>query len=300
MAQFPIEIGDQAATNEAVNYLLSGPAGLGQNFQGFSAYSERRLRPTLFERQPYSLGLGVSPDASVYLAIPINDIVPVGGATSQFVKFVFTTPRTDIPFQFGDALGVANVVAAGVDPDFYNNIIWTVYSSTVNDVTIVSDISYTWPAYVSGGVVGRNYMDQPLRTDCNARVTVAGPTDQVFVSAQFTGFWEYTSPIVENYEVTLTIQRLKGFPDTTPGSNDYLFTDTTVVSLKTITYTTTGTGPALHNIDTVFTTVLDGPNLDSGLYWYILTIGFNTELTSVEIGTVSMRLRSLTAQVIKQ
>jgi len=43
MAAFPIESDDSQNTNEALNYLLSGPSGLGQNFQGFSAYAPAYL-----------------------------------------------------------------------------------------------------------------------------------------------------------------------------------------------------------------------------------------------------------------
>ena len=38
MAKFPVEIGDSEGIIDSVNYLLSGPGGLGQNFQGFSDY----------------------------------------------------------------------------------------------------------------------------------------------------------------------------------------------------------------------------------------------------------------------
>ena len=38
-AKYPVELSDQEGIVDAVNYLLSGPAGLGQNFAGFSSYS---------------------------------------------------------------------------------------------------------------------------------------------------------------------------------------------------------------------------------------------------------------------
>jgi hypothetical protein len=39
MSQFPVETGDIASIADGVNYLLSGPGGLGQDFAGFSAYT---------------------------------------------------------------------------------------------------------------------------------------------------------------------------------------------------------------------------------------------------------------------
>ena len=41
MAKFPLEYNDQdsQAAVDAINYVLSGPTGLGQNFAGFSDYN---------------------------------------------------------------------------------------------------------------------------------------------------------------------------------------------------------------------------------------------------------------------
>ena len=36
MAKFPVELDDDEGQADAINYLLSGPSGLGQNFAGFS------------------------------------------------------------------------------------------------------------------------------------------------------------------------------------------------------------------------------------------------------------------------
>jgi hypothetical protein len=300
MAQFPIEIDDSQAINEAINYLLSGPAGLGQNFQGFSAYLPAYIRPS--GKQPWSLDILSTLNPSFYLNIPINDVQPVGGATSQFVKFVFTSAQPTAPFQYGDSLETDNIVAGGVDPNFYNDS-WTVYSSTTTDVTVVTSIAYTWPAYVSGGDVGRNFMNYGQDTDCNARVTVAGPTDQVFVSAQLDLSWEYDCTTGNDYNVVVSITRLRGFPDPTPGNNDYLFADTVVVSEKTF-YKTVTPGTGTQDLEAIFTTVLDGPNLDFGYYWYILTVKFVMPQTvapfDITIGKATTRLRSLTAQSIKQ
>ena len=297
MSQFPIEIGDDAATNEAVNYLLSGPAGLGQNFQGFSAYLPAYVRPS--GRQPWDLPVTVGdpPTAqplnpSIYLDIPINNIT-ASPNPGQEIVLTFNTPLATAPFQYGDSVDLA-----GVTPSFYNDA-YTVFSCTTNDVTLFTAGTYTWPAYVSNGSVGRNYMNYPNSTDCNARVTVTGPTDQVFVSAQLDLSYEYECFNNISYDVVVRISRGKGFPDTTPGSNDYLFADFITISEKTFTKTVT-VGSGTDTLEAIFTTVLDGPNLDFGYYWYILEVEFVALITDVTIGRATTGLRSLTAQVIKQ
>jgi len=302
MAQYPIESGDSAAIAEGLNYLLSGPAGLGQNFQGFSAYLPAYIRPS--SRQPWDLSVTVGdpPTAqplnpSIYLNIPINNIT-VPANPGQQIVCTFTTPQATAPFNYGDQIDVAGVVAGGIDPVFYNDS-YTVFSCTTTTVTLFTTGTYTWPAYVSGGSVGRNYMNYANSTDCNARVTVQGPTDQVFVSAQLDLSYEYECFNNISYDVIVRISRGRGFPDSTPGSNDYLFADFTTISEKTFAKTVT-VGSGTDTLEAVFTTVLDGPNLDFGYYWYILEVEFVASITDVTIGRATTGLRSLTAQVIKQ
>lgn len=297
MAQFPIEIGDDAATNEAVNYLLSGPAGLGQNFQGFSQYLPAYIRPST--RQPWNLPITVGDppvaqplNPSIYLDIPINNItVPTN--PGQEIVVTFTTPQATAIFQYGDRIDLT-----GVTPSFYDGG-YNVFSCTTNDVTLFTSGTYTWPAYTSGGSVGRDYMNYPNSTDCNARVTVAGPTDQVFVSAQLDLSYEYECFNNIDYDVIVRITRGRGFPDSTPGSNDFLFADFTTISEKTFTKSVV-VGTGTQSLEAIFTTVLDGPNLDFGYYWYILEVEFVADITDVTIGRATTGLRSLTAQVIKQ
>jgi hypothetical protein len=276
MSQLPIEIGDNAATNEAVNYLLSGPAGLGQNFQGFSAYLPAYIRPST--RQPFDLPIEVGDppvaqplNPSIYLDIPINNItVPTN--PGQQIVCTFTTPQATAPFAYGDQIDLAGVVAGGGDPNFYNGS-YKAFSCTTTTVTLFARATYTWPAYTSGGSVGRNYMNYGNSTDCNARVTVAGPTDQVFVSAQLDLSYEYECFNNISYDVVVRISRGKGFPDSRPGSTDFLFADFVTISEKTFTKTVT-VGSGTDTLEAIFTTVLDGPNLDFGYYWYILEVTF--------------------------
>jgi hypothetical protein len=82
-----------------------------------------------------------------------------------------------------------------------------------------------------------------------------------------------------------------------------LFADTVLVSEKSFAQSVTA-GTGTQSLEAVFTTVLDGPNLNFGYYWYILTVEFVMPQTAppfdTTIGRATTGLRSLTAQVIKQ
>lgn len=303
MATFPVEVSDDEGIVDAVNYLLSGPSGLGQNFQGFSAYLPAYLRES--GRQPWSLPIDTTLDPSVYLSIPISNITVVGGNPSKLFQVTFTTPFSDAPFEFGDKLDISGVIETGTETSF-NDVSFAVFSCTTTDVTLGFSASFPereWNTYVSGGILSRDYMNYPMATDCNGRVTVQGATTQVFVSAQINLTWEYNCVVGSSYDIVTSITRLRGFPSQTPGSTEYLFADEVLISEKTFTKTVVA-GTGTDNLESIYSTVLDGPNLDFGYYWYILNVQFNVTSTisvyDVTIGKVTTGLRSLTAQVIKQ
>ena len=275
MSSYPVEISDTEGIVNAVNYLMSGPAGLGQNFQGFSAYLPAYIRPSSL--LPWSLPIDTTLDPSLYLDIPISDAAPVGSNPSALIILTFVTPFATPPFQDGDKLDIANVVDdGGGDPPYsYNDNGYTVYSCTTTDVTLTFDNTvYEWANYISGGTVGRNYLNFANSTDCNARVTVQGPTTQVFVSAQLNLTWEYICATANTYNVKVSIKRLKGFPTQTPGDNEFLFAGEVLVSQKTFAKAATA-GTGTETLEAIFTTVLDGPNLDFGFYWYIMDVEFS-------------------------
>lgn len=292
-AKYPVETSDQEGIVDAINYLLSGPAGLGQNFQGFSAYLPAYVRPST--RQPFMLPLDTTLIPTWAFSWNITNITLVGSNPTQYLQIDFTPSvvLTDPPFQYGDRL-----LVAGVNPIFYNDR-YTVLSSTTTSVIVFPSKDYTWPAYVSGGTVGRDWYDVATSTDCNARVTVLGPTDQVFVTAQIILDIDYTASTASDFDIVVSIDRLTGFPTNKAGDNDYVFSNLVTVSKRTFNYTPSVSG-SINDLETVFTTVLDGPNLDFGYYWYILDISFNVNSGDVLPGNVVAGLRSLTAQVIKQ
>lgn len=313
VAKYPVDTGDEEGIVDAVNYLLSGPSGLGQNFDGYSAYKSVYLRPS--GRQPWSLPITVGdpPTAqplnpSVYLSIPISNIVPVGGNPSSFLTVTFATPQATAPFQFGDKIDIVGVTQTGSGTNL-NQEGDVVFSCTTTEVVVGYNGDFesrTWRTYVSGGTIGRDFTNYPIDTDANARVSVQGGTDRVFINGQINLSWDYTCNTNTTYGVRVSIVRLNGFPSDTAGSAEFLFADTILVTEK-ITSRTVTVGSGTDSIETIFTSVLDGPNLNFGYYWYILQVQFDVDPYTptsppyaVDIGRVTLGLRSLTAQAVKE
>ena len=274
MSQFPIEINDSQGINDAVNYLLSGPGGLGQNFEGFAAYQPAYLRSSF--RQPWSVSIASGLNSSIYLALPISNAQPVGGNPSFQVEFTFATPQATAPFEWGDRLQVTGVTDDG-SGFAYNDISYNyiVVSCSVTSVIIqytpASGNPGSWSIYISGGEIGRDRMNRPLDTDCNARVSVAGPTDQVFVSAQLDLTWEYTCTMADDYDVVVAIYRSQGFPTASTTNTDYLFSNSVLVSEKTFARSVTA-GTGTQSLEAVFSTVFQVPGGAQGtLIRYVLS-----------------------------
>lgn len=282
MAKYPVEQGDPNGLLESVNYLLSGPAGSGQNFQGFSDYNPVYIRPTF--RQPFTLPVDTTLDAAWYLELTITNIVPVTPLPSNQFTVTFTppVPYTNPPFQFGDKLQITGVVDTGGGETYnYTTGSYTVLSSTTTTVTLFTQGNYNWNTYVSGGVVYRNYTNNTISTDCNAKVTVLGPQDRVFVTAQTELTWDMINTLypptesagaTQNYDLVVQINRYVG-SETAVGSGQFLFAYQATVAQKI--FNNNGSFPL--PTDAVFTTFIDGPNLDFGYYWYILEIAYVTK-----------------------
>jgi hypothetical protein len=190
MSQYPVDSTDGVL--EAVNYLLSGPTGLGQNFEGVSAVgldadtsADLFFIPvqTWFTGLPYfgpisfrnsedSPGSQDDPadplDPEVYY--PIWNTLP-GGLAITAITAVTATGR-DITVTV--TLGTLNnesaapwtngqqVVLSGITPTSLNGTYTVVdydistLTSPYDTVTLRSATSQTWAAYTSGGVLSIN------------------------------------------------------------------------------------------------------------------------------------------------
>ena len=133
-------------------------------------------------------------------------------------------------------------------------------------------------------------------TDCNAKVTVTGGTDRVFISAQLNSFISYEGSGDLTY--TVAVNRYKGFINNDPVNPEYRFLFDQTISQKV--YNLTGlSGPAtLPDIETIFTTIIDEP--DPAFYWYILEVAYASDDVGLNVVSNEFDLRSLSAQVVKQ
>lgn len=286
-SKYPVDIGDNEGIVDAVNYLLSGPSGLGQNFAGFSSYQPAYLtgnyripfaQPTLANLYVPNINLGVSE--------------MLDGRTW---KFWFAVAQAVPPFSPGNIITVEGVTDSFYDGS-YSPI--GVVECTVDYVIARTSGSYDIVDPSSGGVVYLNTSGF-MSTDCNARVTVTGGTDRVFIGGQLDNLISYIVPSGSgDLTYTVAVNRYKGEINNDPVNPDYIFNLDSTVAQKVYTYTgLTGTGD-LPLVETVFATILDEP--DPGYYWYILEVEFVSPDNLATITANEFGLRGLSAQVVKQ
>ena len=95
ITKYPIEVSDSEGIVDAVNYLLSGPSGLGQNFAGFSSYTPVKYLTGNF-RIPYTQ----ANPASLYVTgISVSNATQLDDRTIQY-DFV-GAPLASAPFSLG-------------------------------------------------------------------------------------------------------------------------------------------------------------------------------------------------------
>ena len=270
-AKYPVEISDQEGIVDAINYLLSGPAGLGQNFDGFSDYNPAYLTGTF--RAPFTVPITTTPPPTLYQA-PINiGNITVPANPGAIIDVTYSSAQSPVPFAEGDTVTISGVTPSFYDDDYRRGVL----EPTSTGVVVQYTSELTWPAYVSGGTIEKNASNTDVSTDCNGRVTVYGPTDKVFLSAQLNLDFTYDCTTASEWDIRIKIDRYAGFPTTTAGDNEFLFDlDTNgnpVVSEQVTHYSESAAGTS-GNVEYIFTTVLDQPNF--GYYWYILDIVFST------------------------
>jgi hypothetical protein len=298
MSQFPVETGDIASIAEGVNYLLSGPGGLGQNFAGFSSYTPAYLTGNF--RIPFSqtavAELYVAPFA-LSLAQQLDD---------RTIKYTFASAQPTPPFSIGNGLTVT-----GVTPSTYNSLslrnagypitqIGVVECTTTYVIVRTRDpITTPLGTYVSGGLISYTSMETLNSTDCDVRVTVNGATDRVFISAQIDQLISYqVGASTEDLTIYVDISRFQAFPNNSPVNPDFIFDNLYTVTEKVYEFPgLTGTG-TLDLLETVFTAVVDSP--DPGYYRYILEVYFLSSGPDLQVYEDEFTLRSISAQVVKQ
>ena len=276
-AAYPLNDGSNAT--DAINYLLSGPSGTGQNFAGNSSIEINVLRPSYgfdpFYGQPPGGAPFIRPvfntlNSWLFYAKAINNAVIVGSNPTKQVTFTFTTPFATAPFALGDQLYVI-----GITPTDYNGY-WTVFSSTTTQMVCFREEAQTYPAFVSsvGGMI-RDFRNVQQITDMQAEVTVTGGSDRVIVSSQADILFAwFGAPSTFRFDILVQVLRFK---KQGPESPQPYVLDGVVIQrnygLSNTSFPTTGDSTVIP----AFTSFIDGPNLDIGTYNYALAVTFVTD-----------------------
>lgn len=369
MAKFPVEAGDLEGIVDGVNYVLSGPSGLGQNFGGIN-YSEPawltgNLRPpatrlpistvaygadtgtSITVNDPtgivigqYVIGQGIGTNAvvgaayttgSVTVPLTVANVAPVSGtinfyetvpdnlyiaaitiSTSECIdvntrKFTFAAAQPAPPFLLGNSPTVATVSIAG-----YNQKYMAVVECTTTYVIVKSITPQTVLANGAGGTIryqntilgapaGTNaYTDTFTRTDCQARLSVTGPTDRVFINATLDNTIYYQSTTTGDVQYTVYINRYLLIPNNDPINPDFLSSFSKTIAERVYTLRSSFAPVNGDRFDTIFGSVIDQPPI--GYYLYRLEVQFRNINTSgtTQVLQSEVRLRSLTGQVVKQ
>jgi hypothetical protein len=314
MPSYPIA--DDQSIRDGLDYLLSGPAGLGQNFQGFAGYEDPWAKNTNGDSDPklpfYLTGNSRLPftqqnPASLYVqSFALSNAEQLDDRT---IRYTFASPQSPAPFSLGNGLSVT-----GITPSTYNSSSLKSAGYSIGQIGVVectttyvvvrtvAPITSALGNYVSGGTIGYSSTDiGEISTDCNARVTVTGGGDRVVVSGQLDQIVSYEcfDPDV-SFQVSVSIDRFIGQSNNDPVNPDFLFEQQfPPVINKTYTFTgLNGTG-ILPIIETVFAPVIDRPPI--GYYWYILQIRYDLLPGGgyLEVTQDELRLRSLTALALK-
>jgi hypothetical protein len=295
MARYPVAVDDGQGQVEAINYLLSGPAGLGQNFAGYSNYLSS-----------YLTGSSVAPYNQDTVRNLYVDPITISTASlidSITVEFGFFTPQLSVPFNVGD-----RVTVTGNSESFYNQTYEAgVISCTLTScqVRLTSEVVGIPIGYT--GSIGLNVNNMLLYTDCNAKVTVTGQTDKVFVSGQLEFYFNYNVPIgSSDLNVNIQINRFRAHTSGNALNPNYYYTYDGLVTDKFYSFPAlSGTASTTVN-DAIFTNMIDQYNSNyndnnkpwPAYYWYVLQVIVNS--TGVNVTSAYAGLRSLAAQVVKQ
>ena len=246
MAKFPVNPGDSdSAITDAINSLLSGPSGLGQNFKGFSnpvvgngppmnvsAYLTGNYRPPFTQQAP----------AATY-------VTPIALATSEYldprtIKFTYAAAQATAPFALGNGPEVVGTSIPAVYDGVYGGTGVVKSTTTYCVVRITGD--GTTPASATGGTIAYNpfVSGSFVSTDANAKVTVNGGTDRVFVSAQLNSRLTYQATVPSNIIYSVMINRYYGKSNSDPTNPDFVFIPDTTIAVKNyyITVDNTQTG----------------------------------------------------------
>ena len=297
MSKYPVEQTDDDGQIDAINYLLSGPAGLGQNFSGFSSNDGVVL--TGNPRPPFAYSDTAPVIYPLYVA-------PISLSTSEMLdgrtyKFTFSSTQPAAPFNLG-----CPIVVSGVTDATYNQTFTPIGVVECTDTYVIAraETSITVVASSTGGTVGFNVttiVGDPvswISTDCQATVTVTGASDRVFICAQTaqSGYYECTVSDLIVTRIAVNRYKVINVGSSSVPIYQYVF-DKTIISDDNSESVTTATLDVLPIFNFIIASFIDQPVI--GTYLYILQTSYSSS-GDAKIVQIFEGLRTLTAQVVKE
>lgn len=294
MSQFPVDNKNTAGIADAINYVLSGPSSLGQDYSGVSFSAPGWLTG--------NFGPAFTSPTAVPVAVaPINCSLAEKLSANTF-KYTFTAAQPSPPFFVG-----ANITATGFTPGQYNRTftLGVVECTTTYVIARTRRLLGNPGNSTVNGTVALNFPQAPTfnATDGDIRdIQITGGQERAFVSAQLLNTMTYDATVASTLIYTVAINRYTARPTNDPNDLDFTYlpanSETIASRTYTIATTATGTGILLDPIDTVFVNVIDNP--EPSLIRYILEIQVETTVGDLSITQCELGYRSLSCQVIKQ
>jgi hypothetical protein len=294
MSQFPVDDQNTAGIADAINYVLSGPSSLGQDFSGVSFSEPGWLTGSFSPAFTSPTAVSVSVAAiSCSLAEKLS---------ANTFKYTFTAAQPSPPFFVG-----ANITGSGFTPNQYNRtfVLGVVECTTTYVIARTRRLLGNPGNSTVNGTVALDFPQSPTfnATDGDIRdILITGGQERAFVSAQLLNTITYSATVASTLEYTVAINRYTARPTNDPNDLDFTYLPANSVTIASRTYTiattATGTGLLLDPIDTVFVNVIDDP--EPSLIRYILEIQVATTVGDLAITQCELGYRSLSCQVIKQ
>ena len=305
MSMFPIESGDIQGLAEGVNYLLSGPGGLGQNFAGVASSTPNWVTGNF--RIPYTQAT----ISELYVpAITLSDAEMLDLRT---IKYTFAVAQPSPPFSLGNGINVEGFT----DP---------IYNSSGNGYGAIGVVQCTTTYFIVRGLSNAASLRPPEATASaiayyystdyqisdpfnditlyssvqDLRVTVTGATDRVFVSSQSDITMTYTATGSGTAYVVAIIDRYRGFPNDDPTNPDFFFQFESTVIYKVYSFPYTAGTNTIDTFTNIFTSVIDDP--DTGFFRYFLSLGLGSDAAAFEdfqFTNIEVNARSMSTQVVK-
>jgi hypothetical protein len=249
MSSYPINGGDDQSLLDAINYVASGPSGLGQPNVGFNTSTTGYVTGNY--RVPYN---------KTSLCLLNTDAIPLGNSywlDDYTWKYEFASAQPSAPFAIGN-----NITIDGVTPSDYDGTYdrtGVVYCDE-NYVVVKSSGAYPNPGVTGTG--GEAYLavanfDFPvgddsvlLSTDCNGIISVVGAEDFVNLSALISNGTIVGSVVNPgsngNFGISTQLNRYKAFNSGTAANPQYFYNfDATVAEQSQTIYLTGGVGQIL-------------------------------------------------------